>query len=138
MIIETGQTPFVAVATAAPAGGYPKLSRDGAAFAACANAAVAMGEGYYGVRLTTQETAREGTLCVVFASGVGTIVQVRSLVAEVAREARVVTQNSQKALSIQVAESATKQQKALRDALNTYMSPFVQQLKPRHGDTGVK
>ena len=85
------------------------------------------------MQLTAQEVGLVGTLVVVFALGVGEVVQVVSIGGGQASNAAL--QAAEKSLRLQIAASATTQQKALRDALNTYVSPFLQQLKPRHGDT---
>lgn len=138
MLIEVGNTPLIAVATAPPGAGYPKISRNGASFVATAMAATNLGEGFWAVRLTVQETSQEGTVVVVFGSGVGTVVQIRNLVSEITRDVGGVVQNSTQTISKQITSSGTDQTAAVQNLISTQVSTALAKMAPRHGETGLK
>jgi len=118
----------------APGAGYPKISRSGGAFVSTSAAATAIGEGYWGVVLSAQETGQLGTLVVVFASGQGVEVQVRELVSDISKESRIQTCNSQQAI-VQQLNGLSAEIRSSRDLLAGYLQALIGTARGRKPET---
>jgi len=92
----------------------------------------------FGVWLTVQETSQLGTVVVVFGSGIGVVVQIRDLVAEIAADVQVGLMNSTNRLAKQITASSTEQTKMVQDVFGTQISSVLARLAPRHEETGLR
>ncbi len=129
MLIDRYSQPIVVVATAAPGLGYPKVSINGSVPVQASKAAQVVGEGFYSVQLSRQETSKLGTLLIVFAPNVGTVLQVRDIVTEIAQETRVVSQNA--GLGVQQLNTIQGTMNTARDQIMAVLQTILGSVKPR-------